>query len=56
LHAKPQALAAHTAWAWATVVVQAVPHEPQCAGSIVVSAHVDPQSVGALPGQPVTHE
>jgi hypothetical protein len=56
LHAKLQALAAHAGWACATVVVHASVHDPQCWGSLVVSAQVDPQSVGALLGQPVTHE
>jgi hypothetical protein len=52
LQAKPQLLALHVVWACETVVVHAAAHEPQCAGSLVRSVQVDPQSVGAPAGQP----
>jgi hypothetical protein len=40
----------------ATPLGQAAPHVMQFFGSLVVSTHVPPQSVGALGGQVATHE
>jgi hypothetical protein len=55
LHAKVQALAAHAGPAFATAVVQTLPHEPQLLRSRVVSTHAVPQRAGVAAGHPETH-
>jgi hypothetical protein len=56
LHKKPpHALFAHVGVACETVVVHVLPHVLQLFGSVAVSTHVEPHSVGVLAGQPETH-
>jgi hypothetical protein len=48
-------LLTHSGEAFATPVVQIVPQVLQSLTLLVRSTHVEPQSVGAAPGQLVTH-
>jgi hypothetical protein len=50
------ALAEHTGWARARLVVHVFPHVPQLWTSLVLSTQLAPQSDGVDPEQPVTHE
>jgi hypothetical protein len=54
LHANPHRLDAQTGCA-CDGALHVVPHAPQLDGLDVVSTHVEPQSVGALAGQPLVH-
>jgi hypothetical protein len=54
LHAKPHVLCAHVAVANAGAS-HVLPHAPQSFTLLEVSTHVDPQRVGAAPGQPLLH-
>lgn len=54
--AKVHALFTHTAWALATLVVQAWPHVAQLFESLVGSTQLPLQFVGAADGHPETHE
>jgi hypothetical protein len=49
-------LAMHAGCAFATPVVQVLPHVLQFARSLVASTHVPPQRSGAAAGHPDTHE
>ncbi len=55
-HANVHALLTHTAWALATLVVQASPHPLQLFASLVGSTQLPLQSVGAADGHPDKHE
>jgi hypothetical protein len=55
-HCVPQALPEHTGCAWAMAAGQVLPQAPQLPGSLVVSAHVEPQRLGALAGHPEVQE
>jgi len=50
-----QAPPEHEACACVTIVVHAFPHTPQLLALLVVSTHVEPQSVGVPAGHPETH-
>jgi hypothetical protein len=56
LHVKPHALPTHAAVALVTPVEHLLPHMPQLTTSLVVSTHPPLHMVGAVPGQPETHE
>ena len=55
LHATLHALATHVACAWATLVVQTLPHVLQLPALLVVSTHEPLHSVGVPAGQPDAH-
>ena len=50
-----QAPLLHAAWAWAKVVVQALPQAPQSVALFVVSTHVIAHAVGVAAGHPDAH-